>query len=87
MCIRDRDELYVDGLNCNPDTFDVAFRQCNEHFKKNRNRSEIKSHHYIISYDPAEDVYKRQLSYPLSLTLVPASILLLHYPMTVSRNF
>ena len=24
----------------------------NEHFKKNRSRSEIKSHHYIISFDP-----------------------------------
>lgn len=47
-----RDELYVDGLNCNPDTFDVECYECNEHFKKNRSRSEIKSHHYIISFDP-----------------------------------
>ena len=51
-----RDELYVDGLNCNPDTFDVECYECNEHFKKNRNRSEIKSHHYIISYDPADAI-------------------------------
>ena len=29
-----RDELYVDGLNCNPDTFDVECYECNEHFKK-----------------------------------------------------
>ena len=47
-----RDELYVNGLNCNPDTFDVECYECNEHFKKNRSRSEIKSHHYIISFDP-----------------------------------
>ena len=47
-----RDELYVDGLNCNPDTFDVECYECNEHFKKNRSKSEIKSHHYIISFDP-----------------------------------
>ena len=51
-----RDELYVDGLNCNPDTFDVECYECNEHFKKNRSRSEIKSHHYIISYDPADAI-------------------------------
>ena len=49
-----RDELYVDGLNCNPDTFDVECYECNEHFKKNRSRSEIKSHHYIISFDPRD---------------------------------
>ena len=47
-----RDEFYMDGLNCNPDTFDVECYECNEHFKKNRSRSEIKSHHYIISFDP-----------------------------------
>lgn len=51
-----RDELYVDGLNCNPDTFDVECYECNEHFKKNRSRSEIKSHHYIISYDPTDAI-------------------------------
>ena len=28
----------------------------NEHFKKNRSKSEIKSHHYIISYDPADAI-------------------------------
>ena len=47
-----RDEFYMDGLNCDPDTFDVECYECNEHFKKNRSRSEIKSHHYIISFDP-----------------------------------
>lgn len=51
-----RDELYMDGLNCNPDTFDVECYECNEHFKKNRSKSEIKSHHYIISYDPADAI-------------------------------
>ena len=24
----------MDGLNCNPDTFDVECYECNEHFKK-----------------------------------------------------
>ena len=29
-----RDELYMDGLNCNPDTFDVECYECNEHLKE-----------------------------------------------------
>lgn len=49
-----RDEFYQDGLNCNPDTFDIECRMTNEAFKKNRGRSELKSHHYIISFDPAD---------------------------------
>ena len=49
-----RDEFYQDGLNCNPDTFDIECRMTNDAFKKNRRRSELKSHHYIISFDPAD---------------------------------
>ena len=49
-----RDEFYQDGLNCNPDTFDIECRMTNEVFKKNRRRNELKSHHYIISFDPAD---------------------------------
>ena len=49
-----RDEFYLDGLNCNPDTFDIECRMTNEAFKKNRRRNELKSHHYIISFDPAD---------------------------------
>ena len=49
-----RDEFYLAGLNCNPDTFDIECRMTNEAFKKNRRRNELKSHHYIISFDPAD---------------------------------
>lgn len=49
-----RDEFYLDGLNCNPDIFDIECRMTNEAFKKNRRRNELKSHHYIISFDPAD---------------------------------
>lgn len=49
-----RDEFYQDGLNCNPDTFDIECRMTNEAFKKNRRRNELKSHHYIISFDPVD---------------------------------
>ncbi len=49
-----REEFFKDGLNCNPDTFDIECRRTNEKFKKNRKKSELKSHHYIISFDPAD---------------------------------
>ena len=50
-----REDFYKDGLNCNPDTFDIECRETNEKYKKNRRREEVKNHHYIISFDP-EDV-------------------------------
>lgn len=49
-----RDEYYIDGLNCTADTFDVECKTTNGIFKKNRKREEIKSHHYIISFDPSD---------------------------------
>lgn len=47
-----REDFYKDGLNCNPDTFDIECRETNEKYKKNRRREEVKNHHYIISFDP-----------------------------------
>lgn len=49
-----RDEYYIDGLNCAAETFDVECKTTNEFFKKNRKREDIKSHHYIISFDPSD---------------------------------
>lgn len=49
-----REEFYMDGLNCNPENFDVECMETNAHFKKNRRKEELKSHHYIISFDPAD---------------------------------
>ena len=44
----------MDGLNCDPMSFDKECELTNAHFHKNRKREDIKSHHYIISYDPAD---------------------------------
>lgn len=44
-----REEFYMDGLNCDPETFDIECMETNAHFKKNRKKEELKSHHYIIS--------------------------------------
>ena len=47
-----RDEFYMDGLNCDPMSFDKECKLTNTKFHKNTKSSEIKSHHYIISFDP-----------------------------------
>ena len=49
-----RKEFYMDGLNCDPMSFDKECELTNAHFHINMKREEIKSHHYIISYDPAD---------------------------------
>ena len=49
-----RKEFYMDGLNCDPMSFDKECELTNTHFHKNKKREDIKSHHYIISYDPAD---------------------------------
>lgn len=49
-----RDEYYLDGLNCDPFTFASECQELNSYYHKNQNFSEIKSHHYIISFDPKD---------------------------------
>ena len=49
-----REEYYLDGLNCDPFSFDKECEQVNARFHKNRKYSEVKSHHYILSFDPKD---------------------------------
>ena len=49
-----RTEFYLDGINCEVLTFDLECKQFNDQFHKNQNRSDVKSHHYIISFDPRD---------------------------------
>ena len=49
-----RDEYYLDGLNCDPFTFASECQELNRYYHKNKNFNEIKSHHYIISFDPKD---------------------------------
>ena len=60
-----RKEFYMDGLNCDPMSFDKECELTNAHFHKNKKREDIKSHHYIISYDPA-DVTENGLTGPIA---------------------
>ena len=52
-----REEYRMDTLLCGEDDFAIACMRTNLHFGKNNLRGDVKSHHYIISYDPrdAED--------------------------------
>ena len=49
-----RDEYYLDGLNCDSFTFASECQELNSYYHKNKNFNEIKSHHYIISFDPKD---------------------------------
>ena len=41
-------------LNCSDDDFAIACMKSNLHYCKNRSRGDVKSHHYIISFDPRD---------------------------------
>ena len=49
-----REKYLIDGLLCTPDTFAMECRKLNKAFKKNQAERDIKTHHYIISYDPKD---------------------------------
>ena len=49
-----REEYYLDGINCDPFTFAAECQETNAYFHKNQAYNEIKSHHYIISFDPKD---------------------------------
>lgn len=49
-----REEFYLDGLNCSPSSFAKECELLNRDFHKNQKYSEVKSHHYILSFDPRD---------------------------------
>ena len=51
-----REEYYLDGINCDPFTFDMECKELNARYHKNQNYNEIKSHHYILSFNPKDTV-------------------------------
>ena len=63
-----RKEFYMDGINCNAMDFDWECEQTNRKFHKNQTFNEIKSHHYIISFDP-KDVTDHGLTGPKAQAL------------------
>lgn len=49
-----REEYLIDGINCNPYTFAMECESVNAAFHKNQTSTEVKAHHYIISFDPRD---------------------------------
>ncbi len=52
-----RKDILMDGINCSPITFAAECEMVNRKFNKNNKKGEVRSHGYIISFDPrdAED--------------------------------
>ncbi len=51
-----REDILIDGLLCDPETFDLDCFEANMHFGKNQEPGEVKRHSYIISFDPRDTV-------------------------------
>jgi len=56
-----RKEYWINGINCDPFLFDAECARLNNAFHKNQTKGEIKSHHYILSFDP-QDVIDNELT-------------------------
>ena len=54
-----RENLLIDSLDCNVSTFDAECRMLNNKYHKNQKYNDIKSHHYIISFDPKDAIEGR----------------------------
>ena len=52
--LRMRKSFIIDGINCTPFSFDMECERLNWQYHKNQKRDEIKSHHYILSFDPKD---------------------------------
>ena len=44
----------ISSLNCDGEDFAIACMRANLHYGKNQRKEDVKSHHYIISFDPRD---------------------------------
>lgn len=51
-----REEYYIDGINCEAMLFDKECEKLNASYHKNQHYDDIKSHHYILSFDPKDKI-------------------------------
>ena len=49
-----RSDFILEGIHCDPYSFGEECEETNKRFNKNQTRTEIKAHHYIISFDPRD---------------------------------
>lgn len=49
-----REKYLLEGINCDPYNFAAECRRINKKYGKNKDKREIKTHHYIISFEPGD---------------------------------
>ena len=49
-----REDYRISSLNCDEEDFAVSCMRANLRYGKNQKREDVKSHHYIISFDPRD---------------------------------
>ena len=49
-----REDYRISSLNCGGEDFAVSCMRANLRYEKNQKREDVKSHHYIISFDPRD---------------------------------
>ncbi|WP_243116270.1 MULTISPECIES: hypothetical protein [Clostridia] len=82
-----RKEFYMDGVNCDPMSFDKEFELTNARFHKNKKREDIKSHHYIISYDPPYSLRRKNICEMQLMNALPHPIVLMNSNPNFWNNF
>ncbi|MCI6202875.1 MAG: relaxase/mobilization nuclease domain-containing protein [Lachnospiraceae bacterium] len=54
--IMEREEYMIEGINCEVDTFGAECIETNRFHGKNNAVKDVKAHHYIISFDPTDNI-------------------------------
>ena len=58
--VQERDSYLIEGVNCNADTFGAECIETNRLYGKNNSIKDVKAHHYIISFDPTDNITMEQ---------------------------
>ena len=58
--VQERDSYLIEGVNCNADTFGAECIETNRLYGKNNSMKDVKAHHYIISFEPTDDITMEQ---------------------------
>ena len=54
--IMEREEYLIEGVNCVVDTFGAECIETNRFYGKNNAVKDVKAHHYIISFEPTDNI-------------------------------
>lgn len=58
--IMERENYLIDGVNCDVDSFGAECIETNRFYGKNNSVNDVKAHHYIISFEPEDDITMEQ---------------------------